>query len=117
MRYTFLAVLLLVSLQILAQDSSAPAVPELQNKDYIAELRVPAETLGTNLFDRIQVRPSRRWADDPGIPLGGNDQCYTMHSIIVRKPRRDSDEVRKTGERTCTLASRFKFKNAAPKVK
>ena len=40
--------------------------------------------------------------------------CYTMHSIIVRQPDKDSDAIRTVGERTCTAASKFKVKQVGP---
>jgi len=51
------------------------------------------------------------------LPLTGSSNdgsCYTMHSLIVHQPDKDSDAVRATGERTCTAASKFKVKPATP---
>jgi hypothetical protein len=54
------------------------------------------------------------------LPLTGSSnegRCYTMHSLIVRQPDKDSDSVRTAGERTCTAASNFKLKAATPQVR
>jgi hypothetical protein len=40
-----------------------------------------------------------------------------MHSILVRQPRWDADQVQQSGHRTCTKASMFKLKNAEPDMK
>jgi hypothetical protein len=68
---------------------------------------------------RFHVRPLQ---DELGsradaIIDDNEDVCYHMHSIIVRQLRKDSDEVQKRGERTCTTASKFQFRNVAPRLK
>ncbi|HWR15387.1 MAG TPA: hypothetical protein VN577_11195 [Terriglobales bacterium] len=98
------------------------ANPETKNtaRTEMAELRLPQFrqrqfTLPPQGLLRKHLR-LRSGSAGPGTPLGGNDTCYTMNSIVVKRRSRTSDETRTAGQRTCTAASNFRFLDVAPDV-
>jgi hypothetical protein len=122
MRYSFLLVLALFSIPIVAQNNSAQ--PQQKSNDYVAKLSVPAEEIqlsnGESFRDRLERQGVHVVPGQSVVVMDGtqqSNQCLTMHSIIVRQPRTDSDQVQKRGERTCTMSSQFKFKHASPEEK
>jgi len=117
---SLIALVILIAIPLWAADKSNSAVRASDDVNLSTELVTPAEPMDG---PEAQFVNPQKWAGamiqyqfkrDPQTPFGDERACYTMHSIKVARPNKNSDETRKAGEQTCTAASKFSMKSAAP---
>lgn len=119
-RLSLVALVILIATPLWAADKSNSAARTSDENNLTAELYTQGEPVAG--FDAQFINPQNRpgakiqfqFDRDPMTPFGDEHACYTMHSIKVARPNKNSDETRKTGEQTCTAASKFRVKRAAP---
>jgi hypothetical protein len=117
---SLVALVVLISTPLWAADKSNSASQPSDENNLTAELYTRGEPMAGSEAQFINpqklagAKIQYQFKRDPQTSFGDERACYTMHSIKVARPNKNSDETTKAGEQTCTAASKFTMKSAAP---
>ncbi len=102
-----LLVVLATTFLYAAEPSSEQNPPQ---KGYVAPGDRFSLPYGFHFDPRTGILSSGQFPRNFRMPGPSSDLCYTMHSIIVSRPNKNTDEVRVRREQDCTMASVFKVR-------